>query len=141
MGKYIDEIFIYTDGGCKPNPGNMVGAFLITDGKKTLKVPEAKAFGEGTNVVAEFKAIEWALDEATAYTRKKVYVHCDNEFAVKALNKERRIMKKHLKPIVSEIYNKVRMFEEVKFTHVKETNQFIQKCDCECNRLFKDLGF
>ena len=48
--KYIDEALIYCDGGCKPNPGIMVGAFLITDGENILKGPVGNNFGEGTNI-------------------------------------------------------------------------------------------
>jgi len=36
------------------------------------------------------KAIEYTLDEAVSCTRKKVIVYCDNEFAIKALNKEKK---------------------------------------------------
>jgi ribonuclease HI len=140
--KYIDESLIYCDGGCKPNPGIMVGAFLITDGENILKGPVGNNFGEGTNIVAELKAIEYALDEAVSCTRKKVIVHCDNEFVIKALNKERRITKgKHLKPIITEIYKKASMFEEVVYTHVSENNRYIKKCNAKCNELFNKLGF
>ena len=125
--KYIDEALIYCDGGCKPNPGIMVGAFLIIDAENILKGPVGNNSGVGTNIVAELKAIKYALDEAVSCTRKKVIVHCDNEFVIKALNKERRITKgKHLKLIITEIYKKSSMFEEVVYTHVSENNRYIK---------------
>ena len=125
--KYIDEALIYCDGDCKPNPGIMVGAFLITYAENILKGPVGNNFGDGTNIVAELKAIKYALDEAVSCTRKKVIVHCDNEFVIKALNKERRITKgKHLKLIITEIYKKSSMFEEVVYTHVSENNRYIK---------------
>ena len=140
--KYIDEVIIYCDGGCKPNPGTMVGAFLIMDGQNILKGPIGDKFGDVTNIVAEFKAVDRALDEAVACTRKRVIINSDNEFIVKALNKERRITKgKHLKPIITEIYKKASMFEEVIYCHVSENNKFIKKCNKACFDLFDQLGF
>lgn len=139
--KYIDEVIIYCDGGCKPNPGYMVGAYLITDGENILKGPINNKFGNGTNVVAEFKTIECALDESVSFTRKKVIIFNDNDFVIKALNKERRITKgKHLKPIIIEIYEKASMFEKVTYNHVGENNKYIKKCNTACNDLFAKLG-
>ena len=68
--KYIDEALIYCDGDCKPNPGIMVGAFLITDAENILKGPVGNNFGDGTNIVAELKAIKYALDEAVSCTSR-----------------------------------------------------------------------
>ena len=139
--KYIDEVQVYSDGGCKPNPGVMVGAFVVTDGQNIIKGPISFELGQGTNIVAEFKAIEKALDETVACTRKKVFVHCDNEFVVKALNKERRITKRiHLKPIIADIYKKSTLFTDVSYIHVSEKNKYIMKCDSECGLLLTRLG-
>lgn len=139
--KYIDEVVVFCDGGCKPNPGMAVGAFLVTNGQNIIKGPNGKKFGEGTNIVAELKAIEFALDEVDTCTRKKVIICCDNEFVIKALNKERRLTKaRHLKPVIQAIYNKSQMFEQVVFTNVSENNKYIKKCDTECKRLFGELG-
>ena len=41
--KYIDEIYIYCDGGCKPNPGTMVGAYIILDNEGNV-ICEGKEF-------------------------------------------------------------------------------------------------
>jgi hypothetical protein len=68
--KYIDEALIYCDGDCKPNPGIMVGAFLITYAENILKGPVGNNFGDGTNIVAELKAIKYALDEAVSCTSR-----------------------------------------------------------------------
>ena len=140
MSEYIDKVFIYADGGCKPNPGIMVGSFLITDGTNILTGPKGKIFGPGTNVLAEFRAISLGLDEAVSYTRRKVVILCDNKFVIEALRKDKRIHKDHLKAILIEIYNKTSMFEEVEYIHVSEKNKFIKKCDEKCAELFNQLG-
>ncbi len=137
--KYIDEVIIYCDGGCKPNPGIMVGAFLVIANKTVLRNPNSFHLGNGTSVVAELKTIEKALEEATEHTRKQIKVFCDNEFVVKALNKEYRIKKSHLKPIISAIYQKAALFESVTFYHVNENNKFVKACDNANKQMFGQL--
>ncbi len=143
MSQFIEEVYAYTDGGCKPNPGTVVYSYIFSNGKDILKGPVCESSGEGTNIVAEFKAIDSALENAIAFTRKKVRIHSDCEFVVLAINKNRRISDKakHLRPLLSSIYQKVANYEEVTFTHVAENNKFVVLCHKALTDEFQKMGF
>jgi len=143
MAKYIDEVYVYTDGSCKPNPGTVVYAYLFSNGEQILKGPISESSGEGTNIVAEFKAIEVALENAIAFTRRKVKIHSDCEFVILAINKQRRISDKakHLRSLLSSVYQKASVYDEVTYTHVSENNKFIKLCHIACDDLFQKMGF
>lgn len=58
------KITIHFDGGCRPtNPGNMYGSYSVdVDGLAVRSTFEE--YGHGTNNVAEFKALQKALEHA-----------------------------------------------------------------------------
>lgn len=80
-------ISVYTDGACQPNPGKAgVGAVLLY-GDHRREISEY--IGEGTNNIAELKAIEIALK---AIKRKDipVVVYSDSKYAINVLTGEHR---------------------------------------------------
>lgn len=73
----MSKIQIYFDGGCKPNPGNMEICVVILAGG----APEAKTvmdLGYGTNNMAEWSALLWAVSLANERGYKDVEFLGDN---------------------------------------------------------------
>jgi len=84
---------IYFDGGAAPNPG-LCHCAIVVDGE----VMEATDLGYGTNNIAEWTALLWALE--TAYSRKATDVEIigDSMLVVMQANGFWKIKKKEFIP-------------------------------------------
>jgi len=52
---------IYFDGGCAPNPGKMSSCIVIVRPGEKAQAFSMKDLGQGTNNVAEWSALIWAV--------------------------------------------------------------------------------
>ena len=84
-----EEIYIYTDGGSRGNPGPAaIGVVILDKNKKTIK-EFGEYLGEQTNNFAEYSALVAALKKAKQILGKdkisqiKINVLMDNEIVVK----------------------------------------------------------
>jgi len=72
---------IYTDGGCRPNPGKM--AIAITD---QYGNPLSKKFlGDGTNNEAEYLAVIEAIEWAKNYKEEELIIYTDSQLVANQL--------------------------------------------------------
>lgn len=55
---------IYFDGGCKPNPGMMEVCIVVVDGRHEPVPHVVPKLGHGTNNIAEWSALLWAMSWA-----------------------------------------------------------------------------
>jgi ribonuclease HI len=53
----IDEVSLYTDGGCRGNPGPGAIGILICDAASTVLHEHAECIGHTTNNQAEYRAL------------------------------------------------------------------------------------
>jgi len=87
----MKELHIYTDGGCKPNPG--IGgwaAILISDSDEKIISGSSK---ESTNNIMEMTAIVNALKILKTKTYK-IIVYSDSQYCVQGINTWRHGWKK-----------------------------------------------
>ena len=83
-------IIAYTDGACLGNPGPMgIGIVIYRDGVMVEQLSEF--IGDGTNNMAEYKAIIKALETAHSMGETVVHIKSDSELVVKQLNREYRV--------------------------------------------------
>ena len=68
-----DRIKLFTDGGCRGNPGPGAIGFIITDENNNVLDEFAECIGEATNNRAEYSALIRGLDCAARHTRGTVY--------------------------------------------------------------------
>lgn len=81
----MQKTTIYFDGGCTPNPGEMEICIVVVEaGTKTPSV--MKKLGYGTNNIAEWSALIWALDEANKRNLTDVEFIGDSKLVVNQAN-------------------------------------------------------
>lgn len=135
-----DILEIYTDGASRINPGPSAWAFIFVK-EGNIFYQNCGHLGEATNNIAEYKAIINALKEAQKYTGGKIRIYSDSELAIRQINKNYRINKKHLSELCEEIYSLCQKFEKVEFLHVHRENMHIKKCDELCNKCLNNEDF
>lgn len=112
-----DIINVWTDGSCLGNPGPMgAGVVIKADGKrKQLSV----ALGEGTNNIAELRAVERALDYMLEHgvQKRPVKIHTDSSYVVGVLSQNFTIIANA--DLVARIAKKVEKFPLLKFVKVE----------------------
>jgi len=52
---------IYFDGGCAPNPGRMSACIVVCQDGQKARAHTIKDLGQGTNNIAEWSALIWAV--------------------------------------------------------------------------------
>ena len=129
MSGYINKVKLYTDGGCRRNPGPGAIAFRILDENNNELKSSYECIGETTNNRAEYHALIKGLECSSSYTRGTVLCFLDSEFVIKQVTGVYRIKKEELRPLVHQVMDNMRLFNEVIFQHLKKTNPFIRKVD------------
>ena len=71
----------------------------------------------------------YMLDLTAGICRKKVICFSDSELLVKQLNRVWRIKNPELLRLNVEVSNRVRLFDEVVFQHIRRQNKYISKAD------------
>lgn len=73
---------IYFDGGCKPNPGMMEVCIVVVDGRNE-PIPHAVSnLGRGTNNIAEWSSLLWAMSYALEQGWQDVEIIGDSKLVV-----------------------------------------------------------
>ena len=123
------EIVIFTDGGARGNPGHAgIGAALYIRDRSTAEIDPttmtlikqvSKYIGETTNNVAEYTALQTALETASELEIKHVRCVLDSELVVKQLNGEYRIKEPTLQVLAQKVKVAAKAFESVTYSHVR----------------------
>lgn len=123
-------IIAFTDGASSGNPGPMgIGVVLIKDGFVVEELSEY--LGEGTNNIAEYKAIIKALETVHGMGEMEVHIKSDSELAIRQLTNvykvkdpELILLKKHVEHLCAGI--------KVSFEHIpREKNSEADKLSKE----------
>jgi ribonuclease HI len=133
----INEVRLYTDGGCRGNPGPGAIGIIILDQQNNELHRHAEIIGECTNNRAEYKALIKGLRLCAAYTRRKVCCFLDSELVVKQMNGVYRLKEPVLRELFLEAKALEQPFDEVIYQHVPRTNQQIRKADRLVNEAFE----
>ena len=127
----IDEVVAFSDGGCWPNPGeaSIAAIVLDTDGKELLR--RAASIGQGTNNIAEYRAIRLGLEMCLELGARRVRFHSDSTLAINGITKNSRHLKK---PLLCALRDAIRdellpLFESVTFEHVPREHPWISEAD------------
>jgi len=137
MGKFIEEVKLFTDGGCRGNPGPGAIGVLITDENGEQLHTYKQCIGHTTNNRAEYNTLIKGLDLCAKYTRKRVTCFMDSELVVKQMNGVNRLKN----DVLRDLYHKVRrcqeVFTSVTYQHVRRSNPFIKIVDRMVNDAFE----
>jgi ribonuclease HI len=126
-----EELVIYVDGAARGNPGPAgAGAALIdTSGKVVAQV--SAYLGECTNNVAEYRALELALQKALEIGARAVRVRTDSALMARQLNGDFRVRNGNLVPLYQRVTELVAQFD--RFAIEEVPRQANKKADVLAN--------
>jgi ribonuclease HI len=132
-----DDIYVYTDGASRGNPGDSASAYCIVR-NDTILFEEASYIGVTTNNVAEYTAVIMGLEKAKDFTRGPIVVVSDSQLAIYQLRGTWRVRTPHLQPLHEKVVSQTAHFSSVTFTHVRRTDPYIQHVDALANKRLDD---
>ena len=130
------EISLYTDGGCRGNPGPGAIGIVICDAASTVLYEHAECIGHTTNNQAEYRALIKGLDLCARYTRGRVLCYSDSQIVIKQVTGVYRLKNEALRPLFDEVKRKIQQFRAVVFQHVRRENPLIANADRILNEAF-----
>jgi len=135
------DLYIYTDGASRGNPGKSASGYLILDSSNKPLLKEVFYNGRKTNNFAEYMAIIAALEKvAKLYGyENNVTLTSDSEVAVKQINGLYKVKEKHLKELNKRVIELASKFKSCKFQNAKRENKFIAIVDRELNRFLDKM--
>jgi len=136
VNKLIEEVSLYTDGGCRGNPGLGAIGIVICEAAGTVLHEHAECIGYTTNNQAEYKALIKGLNLCAEYTRGRVCCYCDSQIVVKQLTGAYRLKHEALRVLFDEVKRGAQCFQEVVFQHVPREHHFIARADRLLNEAF-----
>jgi ribonuclease HI len=104
-----DDIYVYTDGASRGNPGDSASAYCIVR-NDTILFEEASYIG----------------------------VVSDSQLAIYQLRGTWRVRTPHLQPLHEKVVSQTAHFSSVTFTHVRRTDPYIQHVDALANKRLDD---
>jgi ribonuclease HI len=128
------ELFIYTDGGSRGNPGPSAIGVIVCDGEGRVLVRHSEYIGEATNNRAEYTALVRALELASRLTVERISCFLDSELVVRQMKLEYRVKNPHLKRLFLKIRGLESRFVEVTYSRVPRTHRMIQEVDSLVNK-------
>lgn len=110
---------IHSDGGSRGNPGPSASAYLITDrrGDKVL-AQGGKFLGRSDSGMAEYTAVELALQKAIELGITDVDFYSDNMMVVNQINGLFAVHNKEFQPIHARVMKLLFNFRRIHFHHV-----------------------
>jgi ribonuclease HI len=133
---FIGEVRLYTDGGCRGNPGPGAIGVLILDASNQVIEEYKSCIGETTNNRAEYQALIKGLDLCAKHTRGTVHCFLDSELVVKQLHGGYRLKNEDLRALFFKVKEREQLFKEVIYQHVRREHKFIKEADRMVNEAF-----
>lgn len=135
------DIYVYTDGAARGNPGPAASGYAVFDASGRLLDKGAKHIGRRTNNEAEYEALLWAIQRVSAISLGRVVFHSDSELIVRQVNGVYRVKKEHLKPLVEDIRALASAFKSFRLVNVPREDERIQLVDALVNETLDREGF
>jgi ribonuclease HI len=130
-----DEVWLYTDGAARGNPGPAAAGFRILKSREELLFEHAESLGNRTNNQAEYTALISGLKACHAYTRNRVRVGSDSELMVNQMRGAWQVRHPELRRLHKEAHALAASFQEVSYDHHGRSHPEIAEVDRALNRL------
>jgi ribonuclease HI len=120
-GPDLDEIYLYTDGGSRGNPGPAaIGAVVydmsVTPPQRLAVVSER--IGVTTNNVAEYRAVIAGLEAAAPFNARRLHLRADSKLVVEQLRGAWKVKQDHLRPLHQQARQLLARYADVDVQHV-----------------------
>lgn len=113
------RLLIHTDGAARGNPGPAgLGAVLQDAETGQVIVELARYLGEQTNNVAEWTAVQDALEEALRQGARQVDLRTDSQLVARQIAGRYRVKHSNLKPIYARVMALLARFDGYTVGHV-----------------------
>ncbi len=116
-----DELFVYSDGGSRGNPGPAaIGAVALdpsTD-PPTRVATVSERIGVATNNVAEYRALIAALEAIAPLRARVLHVRADSQLVIKQLRGEYRVKDTNLRRFYDAARQLLAAYDVVDLQHV-----------------------
>jgi len=114
-----ERLLIHTDGAARGNPGPAgLGAVLRDAASGQIIAELARYLGEQTNNVAEWTAVEDALEEALRRGARQVDLRTDSQLVARQISGRYRVKHANLKPIHARVMALLAQFDSYTVGHV-----------------------
>jgi ribonuclease HI len=110
---------IYTDGGCRGNPGPAAAGIVIFDSSKKEIYKSAIYLGQATNNIAEYTAVLEGMQAALRLEIKDIEIYTDSQLVIRQLNGLYKVKSLPLKEIFIKIKELETKFHSVEYVHLK----------------------
>lgn len=140
MKRKLLEIWTYSDGGARGNPGPAAIGVVLCDTQGKVIRELSQAIGEATNNQAEYLALTRALEEAKALGARTVHAFCDSQVIVSQMNGTYRIKNAKLQQLGQGVKRLERTFERVCYAQVPRSHKGIARADQLLNQTLNWLG-
>ena len=137
MPRFVDRVKLFTDGGCRGNPGPGAIGVLILDADNNEMYTHSACFGQTTNNRAEYRALIKGLDACARFTRRRVTCYTDSQLVVNQMTGVWRLKDDELRSLFHQAKDLERPFDEVIYQYIERTNQYIKKVDKFLNEAFE----
>ena len=131
----LEEVWLYTDGAARGNPGPAAAGFRILTPSGQLLFEHEESLGERTNNQAEYAALILGLEAIRSYTRSRVTVRSDSQLMVNQMNRVWRVKSPELRVLYREAQARAARFSEVRYEHHPRSHPEIAAVDHALNRL------
>jgi ribonuclease HI len=113
------EIWLFTDGGARGNPGPAACAAVLTTDLGEIIATESKYLGTTTNNMAEYEGLLLGFELAKQHNVQNLKVHMDSELIVMQMNGAYRVKEPRLKE-KWELAKQLKLhFPQLKIVHVR----------------------
>ncbi len=135
----MEEVYIYTDGGSRNNPGKAAIGIIIFNKDKTKLIETGEYIGIATNNQAEYKAVIKALKIAKKFS-DNIILSSDSQLIVMQLTGKYKVKNKNLINLYGEVKKLENKYDEVEYRHVKRDNRYIRLADKIVNKVLDKYG-
>jgi ribonuclease HI len=131
----LDEVWLYTDGAARGNPGPAAAGFRILGPSGDLLFEHEESLGRRTNNQAEYEALIRGLEACHVYTQRRVRVGSDSSLLVNQMTGAWRVKNPNLRDLHTRARAAAAVFEEVQYDHHPRTYPEIARVDRALNQL------
>jgi ribonuclease HI len=131
----LEEVWLYTDGAARGNPGPAAAGFRILGPSGELLFEHQECLGEKTNNQAEYAALILGLKASHDYAKDRVTVGSDSKLIVNQMNGEWRVRDPELRTLHADARAGAARFREVAYEHHPRSHPEIAAVDQALNRL------
>lgn len=122
-----ERVIIYFDGSSIGNPGPSASAYIIQKTSGEIIEEEGIFIGEGTNNVAEYRALIFALEKAKELGFNEIELRTDSELIINQILGNYRVKAEKIIPLFKKVKKLLKNFKwEIRKVDRKEMKRVDQ---------------